>query len=104
MDCKECQAMRTAAKERLNTRQKCSVIKALIIALAVVLTVAVLSGAYLFDKHMSTLENLLSGATICEDVDFECGEHGAIVYDDNNSTITGNENEVQYGSKDTGSY
>ena len=89
MDCKECQAMRTAAKERLNTRQKCSVLKVLIIALAVVLTVAVLSGAYLFDKHMSTLENLLSGATI---------------YGDNNSTITGNENEVQYGSKDTGSY
>ena len=104
MDCKECQAMRTEAKERLNTRQKCSVLKVLIIALAAVLTVAVLSGAYLFDKHMSTLENLLSGATICEDVDFECGEHGAIVYDDNNSTITGNENEVQYGSKDTGSY
>ena len=104
MDCKECQAMRTASKEHLNTRQKCSVLKVLIIALAAVLTVAVLSGAYLFDKHMSTLENLLSGATICEDVDFECGEHGAIVYDDNNSTITGNENEVQYGSKDTGSY
>ena len=104
MDCKECQAMRTAAKERLNTRQKCSVLKVLIIVLAVVLTVAVLSGAYLFDKHMSMLENLLSRSTICEDVDFKCGEHGAIVYDDNNSTITGNENEVQYGSKDTGSY
>ena len=104
MDCKECQAMRTAEKERLNTRQKCSVLKVLIIVLAVVLTVAVFSGAYLFDKHMSTLENLLSRFTICEDVDFKCGEHGAIVYDDNNSTITGNENEVQYGSKDTGSY
>ena len=100
MDCKECQAMRTAEKERLNTRQKCSVLKVLIIALAAVLTVSVLSGAYLFDKHMSTLENLLSRATICEDVDFECGEHGAIVYGDNNSTITGNENEVQYGSKE----
>ena len=99
MDCKECQAMRTAEKERLNTRQKCSVLKVLIIALAAVLTVAVISGAYLFDKHMSTLENLLSGATICEGVDFECGEHGAIVYGDNNSTITRNENEVQYGSK-----
>ena len=100
MDCKECQAMRTAVRERLSTRQKCLVLKVLIISLAAVLTVAVLSGAYLFDKHMSTLENLLSGATICEDVDFECGEHGAIVYGDNNSTITGNENEVQYGSKD----
>ena len=66
MDCKECQAMRTAEKERLNTRQKCSVLKVLIIALAAVLVVAVLSGAYLFDKHMSTIENLLSVVTICE--------------------------------------
>lgn len=64
MDCKECQAMRTAEKERLNTRQKCSVLKVLIIALAIVLTVAVISGAYLFDKHMSTLENLISESTI----------------------------------------
>ena len=64
MDCKECQTMRTAAKEHLNTRQKCSVLKVLIIALAVVLTVTVFSGAYLFDKHMSTLENLISESTI----------------------------------------
>ena len=31
---------------------------------AAVLVVAVLSGAYLFDKHMSTLENLISESTI----------------------------------------
>ena len=64
MDCKECQAMRTAEKERLNTQQKCSVLKVLIIALAAVLMVTVLSGAYIFDKHMSTLENLISESTI----------------------------------------
>ena len=73
MDCKECQAMRTAAKERLNTRQKCSVLKVLIIALAAVLIVALISGAYLFDKHMSTLERLLSCACISEEVEVNGG-------------------------------
>ena len=64
MDCKECQAMRTAEKERLNTRQKCSVLKVLIIALAAVLTVAVISGAYLVGTDVGTRENLIYESTI----------------------------------------
>ena len=97
MDCKECQAMRTAARERLSTWQKCLVLKVLIISLAAVLTVAVLSGAYLFDKHMSTLERLLSCACISEEVEVNGGENGIAIFGDSNSAVNGDGNEVDYG-------
>lgn len=97
MDCKECQAMRTAAKERLSTRQKCSVLKVLIISLSAVLIAAIISGAYIFDKHLSALEDLLSGACISEEIEVNGGENGVAIFGDSNSAVNGDNNEVDYG-------